>query len=133
LYCSFLFIVLFPSILVKNMFFMVEYIILLISLGIIISHASRSNAKFFMWKHWCWLGERSYTIYIFHFHVLALSGLVAQLLGLNYNFILYNTILFLSIIVSLIIIDKIYTSIEKPLIHYSKIITSNNIKIKNIL
>lgn len=127
--CSLLFIAIFPSILSKNVLFIFQYILLLICLGILVHYASIISGNLLMSKQWRWLGERSYSIYVLHFHVLALSGLAAQLWVLNYNFMLYNIILCSSMTISLIFIDKIYMWIEKPIINYSRIVTLNSINI----
>ena len=62
-----------------------------------------------------WAGERSYVIYVFHFQVLAITGGVLQMLGLNYGgWWIYASLLMASQILAAPLYEFIHKAVEVP-------------------
>lgn len=62
-----------------------------------------------------WTGERSYVIYVLHFQVLAVAGLVLQMGGLNFSHPLtYNVLLMLAMLAALPVFEFFHKLIEVP-------------------
>lgn len=112
---AWLWIMSFASLDLRGYIFLLGYVGLLVSVAYVVNCAAGSDlaggkrgAGAFVW-----LGERSYVLYVLHFQILAIAGLVAQSLMLNYTApSLYNVILICSVALGMPLVDLVHRTLE---------------------
>jgi peptidoglycan/LPS O-acetylase OafA/YrhL len=107
----------FPMLRLPGNWFLVGYAMLLMSIVYIVNHAATAvirETPGCMAKALIWLGERSYVLYVLHFQILAIAGLFAQLLGINFSSPrVFDWTLNVSIVLGLPLIEFFHQTVEK--------------------
>jgi exopolysaccharide production protein ExoZ len=119
------FVMMFPLIPKTISNYLIAYPILTVAISYIVVCAGHEfrilNPKSAASRFLYWTGERSYVIYVFHFQVLAISGLVLQMTGVNYgSWWAYAILLMATPILAAPLYELIHKAIEIPGIEFGK-------------
>ncbi len=114
---AWIWVIIFPIVPLEGGPFVFGYLALLASIVYIVNHAAIVTipTKPGRLQHaLIWLGERSYVLYVMHFQLLALAGLLGQSLALNFTMPdIYDLILLAGVFVGLPLVELIHQTVEK--------------------